>query len=108
MQDVKKPCSDAGNGAFRVGLILMVSALQSSISLFFGSAYRSWCGRHDLLDGDFFSRLQPKKDDKEIKKKKKGKQERKFHVNSLKRFDLQKKKPANHKLNHTLFILKEN
>jgi len=40
--------------------------------------------------------------------RKKSKQERKFHVNSLKRFDLQKKKPANHKLNHTLFILKEN
>lgn len=50
---VQRLCSNVGNGAFRIRLILMVSALQFPISLFFGSAYRSWCGRHYLLDGDF-------------------------------------------------------
>lgn len=33
LQNVKKLCSNAGNGAFRVSLILMVSALQSFPSL---------------------------------------------------------------------------
>lgn len=55
-----------------------------SIFLFFDLAFRSWCGRHYLSDGDFSPDCSQKKMTRRKKKK--------THVNNLKRFDLQKKK----------------
>lgn len=91
---------------FQDSLVLMVfSSAELSIFLFFNLALGSCGGRYYLFDGDFFS---PDCSQKQMMIGKKKKKERQSHVNSLRRCDLQKKKPANHRLNHTIFVLRQN